>query len=120
MNYVRGIRGAISVSNNTKGEIISSTRTLLIKMIGLNKIKVGDIASIIFSATKDLDAEFPAIAARKLGWKNVPLLCTYEVDVPGSLSRCIRVLMHVNSKKSQSAIKHVYLNDAKKLRPDLG
>jgi chorismate mutase len=120
MNFIRGIRGAISVSKNTKGEIISSTRTLLVKMTGLNKIKVGDIASIIFSATKDLDAEFPAIAARKLGWKNVPLLCTYEVDVPGSLPRCIRVLMHVNSKKSQSAVKHIYLNDAKKLRPDLG
>ena len=120
MNCIRGIRGAVSVSKNTKDEIISSTKTLLVKMTGLNKIKVGDIASIIFSVTRDLDAEFPAIAARKLGWKNVPLLCTYEVDVPGALPRCIRVLMHVNSKKNQSAIKHVYLNDAKKLRPDLG
>jgi chorismate mutase len=120
MNCIRGIRGAISISRNTRDEIISSTKTLLAKMIRINKIKVEDIASVIFSATRDLDAEFPAIAARKLGWKNVPLLCTYEVDVPGSLPRCIRVLMHVNSKKSQSAVKHVYLNDAKKLRPDLG
>ena len=73
MNYIRGIRGAISVSKNTKGEIISSTKTLLVKMTRINKIKLGDIASIIFSVTRGLDAEFPAIAARKLGWQNVPL-----------------------------------------------
>jgi chorismate mutase len=120
MSYIRGIRGAISVSKNTKDEIVSSAKSLLRKIVSLNKMKIEDIASIVFSVTRDLNAEFPAIAARKLGWKNVPLLCTYEVDVPGSLPRCIRVLMHVNSKKSQSAIKHVYLNDAKKLRPDLG
>ncbi|MFH1709857.1 MAG: chorismate mutase [bacterium] len=120
MSYIRGIRGAISVPKNTKDEIVSSTMTLLRKMAGLNKIKAQDIASVVFSMTKDLNAEFPAIAARKLGWKNTPLLCTYEVDVPGSLPRCIRVIMHVNSGKDQSAIKHVYLKDAKKLRPDLG
>jgi chorismate mutase len=120
MNYIRGIRGAISVSKNSKDEIVSSTKTLLREMTGLNKIKSEDIASIIFSVTKDLNAEFPAIAARKLGWSGTPLLCTYEVDVPGSLPRCIRVLIHVNSGKPQSSIKNVYLNDAKKLRPDLG
>ncbi len=119
MNYIRGIRGAISVSKNTKDEIISSTMILLRKMAGLNKIKVEDIASIIFSVTKDLNAGFPAMAARKLGWSGTPLLCTYEVNVPGSLPRCIRVLMHVNSGKTQSSIKNVYLKDAKKLRPDL-
>lgn len=117
---IRGIRGAISISKNTRDEIISSTKTLLGKMVGLNKVNVNDIASVIFSVTKDLNAEFPAIAARKLGWKNTPLLCTYEVDIPGALPRCIRVLMHVNSGKSQSSIKHVYLKDAIKLRPDLG
>jgi chorismate mutase len=120
MSYIRGIRGAISVSKNSKDEIISSTKTLLRKMAVLNKIKVEDIASVIFSVTKDLNAEFPAIAARRLGWSGTPLLCTYEVDVPGSLSGCIRVLMHVNSGKPQSSMKSVYLNDAKKLRPDLG
>ena len=120
MSYIRGIRGAISVSKNTKNEMISSAMTLLREMAGLNKIKVEDIASVIFSVTKDLNAEFPAIAARKLGWKTTPLLCTYEVDVPGSLPKCIRVLMLVNSGKSQSSMKYVYLKNAKKLRPDLG
>jgi len=120
MKQIRGIRGAISVSKNTRDEIVSSTMTVLREMAGLNKIKVEDIASIIFSVTRDLNAEFPAIAARKLGWSGTPLLCTYEVDVPGSLPKCIRVLMHVNSGKTQSSIKHVYLKDAKKLRPDLG
>jgi chorismate mutase len=120
MSNIRGIRGAISISNNTKNEIVSSTTALLRKIAGSNKIKVEDIASIIFSVTKDLNAEFPAISARKMGWKNVPLLCTYEVDVPGALARCIRVLMLVNSDKKQASIKHIYLMDAKKLRPDLG
>lgn len=120
MSHIRGIRGAISISKNTKNEIVSATMALLRKMAGMNKIKVEDIASVIFSVTKDLNAEFPAIAARKMGWKSTPLLCTYEVDVPGALARCIRVLMHVNSDKKQASVKHVYLMDAKKLRPDLG
>lgn len=120
MSHIRGIRGAISVQKNNADEIISSAAALLRKMVGLNRIKIEDIASVIFSVTKDLDAEFPAIAARKMGWRTTPLLCTYEVDVRGSLKRCIRVLMHVNSGKKQSAMKHVYLNDAKKLRTDLG
>jgi chorismate mutase len=120
MSQVRGIRGAITVRKNDADEIVSSTMTLLRKMVGLNRIKIRDIASVIFSVTKDLNAEFPAIAARKMGWRMTPLLCTYEVNVRGSLKRCIRVLMHVNSGKKQSAIKHVYLNDAKQLRSDLG
>ena len=120
MSYIRGIRGAISVSKNTKDDIVSSTITVLREIVNLNKIKTVDIASIIFSVTRDLNAEFPAIAARKLGWSGTPLLCTYEVDVPGSLKKCIRVLMHVNSAKTQASIKHVYLKDAKRLRPDLG
>jgi len=120
MSDLRGIRGAITVPKNTREDIISSTKTLLREMVSLNSVRISDIASVIFSVTKDLNAEFPAIAARKLGWKETPLLCTYEVDVKGSLKKCIRVLMHVNSGKEQSAIKHVYLRDAKKLRPDLG
>ena len=119
MSKIRGIRGAISVPRNTKDEIVSSTMLLLCKMIGMNKVKIEDVASIIFSVTDDLNAEFPAIAARRLRWLSTPLLCTYEVDVPGSVKRCIRILMHVNSNKTQSSIKHVYLRDAKKLRPDL-
>jgi len=120
MNKIRGIRGAITVTGNNKGQIVTSTEGLLRKMVGINKIKVDDIASIIFSITRDLNAEFPAIAARNLGWIHTPLMCTYEMDVPGSVRRCIRVLMHMNSNKAQSSIKHVYLRNAKKLRPDLG
>jgi len=119
MNKIRGIRGAITVSRNSKEDIISSTTELLKKILSQNKVKTEDIAGIIFTATKDLNAEFPATAARKIGLKTTPLLCAYEIDVPGSLKKCIRILMLVNSGKPQSSIKHVYLSDAKKLRTDL-
>ena len=115
----RGVRGAITVRKNGKDEIVFSTEMLLEKMVSVNKIKVEDIASIIFSVTPDLDKEFPAIAAREMGWLYTPLMCTNEIPVKGSLKRCIRVLMTVNSDKKQSDIKHVYLQGAKKLRPDL-
>lgn len=116
---IRGIRGAITVSGNNRKGIVASTKTLLQKIVKENKLRIEDIASVIFSVTKDLNAEFPAIAARKLGWLYTPLMCTYEISVPGSLKKCIRVLMHVNSAKEQKAMKHVYLGGAKKLRPDL-
>jgi chorismate mutase len=119
MSNLIGIRGAITVKENSKPEIIKATTNLLKKMTVSNKVKVNDIASIIFSMTYDLDAEFPAAAARKLGWKFTPLLCTNEVDVPGSIKKCIRVLMLVNSEKKQAQIKHIYLGAASKLRPDL-
>lgn len=119
MSKVRGIRGAITASGNSKDAILSSTKELITKMIALNKVKTADIAGIIFSATKDLNADFPANAARKLGLLSVPLLCTNEIDVPGSLKKCIRALMLVNSNKAPSSIKHVYLGGARKLRPDL-
>lgn len=119
MSKIRGLRAAITVSKNSKEEIMSATLTILKKLVNINKIKVEDVASVIFSVTRDLNAEFPAIAARKLGWLYTPLLCTYEIDVPGSLKKCIRVLMHVNSSKPQAAMKHVYLRGAMKLRPDL-
>ena len=120
MSNLRGIRGAVTVKKNKKDEMVSSTLSLLKKMVSINKIKTEDIASAIFSVTKDLNAEFPAIAARRIGWLYTPLMCTYEVNVPGSLKRCIRVLIHVNSNKSQASMKHVYLGEAKRLRPDLG
>lgn len=116
---VRGIRGAITVSRNNRQEIVASTKELLQKIVKENKVKIEDIASVIFSVTKDLNAEFPAIAARRLGWIYTPLMCTHEISVPGSLKKCVRVLMHVNSDKAQKAMKHVYLGGAKKLRPDL-
>jgi len=115
---LRGIRGAITVENNNADEIKAVTRKLLEEMAKANSVKAEDIASIIFSVTRDLDAVFPAEAAREIGWKYVPLLCTYEISVPGSLAKCIRVLIQVNTDKTQKEIKHLYLAEAKKLRED--
>jgi len=115
---VRGIRGATSAKANNKGEMVSATEELLKKIVSENGILPEDIASIVFSVTKDLNAEFPAVAARKLGLSFTPLLCTYEIDVPDSLKQCIRILMHVNSDKKQSEIKNIYLRGTECLRPD--
>lgn len=116
---VRAIRGATTVDNNIEFEILENTEELL-KAISLrNDINQDDIISIIFSLTKDLNAAFPAVAARRMGWTNVALMCTNEVEVPGSLEKCIRVLVHINTEKSNEDIKHVYLKGAKVLRPDL-
>jgi chorismate mutase len=115
----RGVRGATTADANTREEILTATRQLLALMIRLNGIEPENVASAVFSLTRDLDAEFPALAARQLGWLDVPLLCTYEVDVPGSLRRCVRVLLHWNTAKPQSEIRHIYIKDAVKLRPDL-
>lgn len=116
---VRGVRGATTVENNTRDEILTATRQLFALMIRLNGIEPEMAASAMFSVTTDLNAEFPALAARQLGWLEVPLLCTYEIDVPGSLKKCIRILINWNTEKSQHDIKHVYIKDAVKLRPDL-
>lgn len=116
---VRGIRGATTVESNTKEEIINRTKEMLEAVIERNNVQVEDITSAIFSVTDDLDAEFPAVAARKIGWIYTPLFCTLEIPVPGSLRKCIRVLLHVNSDRSQKEMKHIYLNGAQCLRPDL-
>lgn len=116
---VRGVRGATTVENNTRDEILTATRQLFALMIRLNGIEPEMAASAMFSVTTDLNAEFPALAARQLGWLEVPLLCTYEIDVPGSLRKCIRILINWNTEKSQHDIKHVYIKDAVRLRPDL-
>ena len=113
---IRGVRGAITVKGNSKKEIIEATGKLLKKIVSINFIKIEDIASVFFSLTRDLDAEFPAAAARKLGWFYTPLLCTNEIPVPRSLEKCIRVLIHFNSEKMQKEIIPVYLGKAKKLR----
>ena len=118
MASFRGIRGATSVTENTREAILSGTRELLNAIIDENGIRVDDIASIFFSVTKDLDAEFPAKAARELGMGDTPLLCLNEISVPSALQRCIRILLHVNTEKKQSDIKHIYLKEAVKLRPD--
>ncbi|MEZ6091110.1 MAG: chorismate mutase [Pirellulaceae bacterium] len=115
----RGVRGATTVDENSKEQILLATRQMLALMIRRNDIQASDLASAIFTVTKDLDAEFPALAARQLGWIDVPLLCGYEISVSGSLPRCIRVLLHWNTEVPQDAIHHIYLRDASALRPDL-
>lgn len=115
----RGVRGATTVEANTRDEILTNTRQLLALMIRANAIEPTDVASAMFSVTSDLNAEFPALAARQLGWLDVPLLCTYEVDVPGSLRRCIRVMIQWNTTTPQHEIRHVYIKEATRLRPDL-
>jgi chorismate mutase len=119
MINVRGVRGATTSDENSREAILQATRQLLALMIRLNGIESRDVASAIFTTTVDLDAEFPALAARQLGWLDVPLLCTHEIDVPGSLRSCVRVLVHWNTHKTQPEIKHVYLKRAVQLRPDL-
>lgn len=116
---VRGVRGATTVAANTHHDILDETRKLLALMIRYNELQPDDVASAIFTVTQDLDAEFPALAARQLGWLDVPLLCTHEIDVAGSLRKCVRILIHWNTPKSQADIVHVYIKGAEKLRPDL-
>ena len=115
----RGIRGAITVERNSAGEIVTATRELLEAIIRENELDPEDITSAFFTVTQDLNAEFPATAAREMGWKYVPLLCATEIDVPGRLEKCIRILVHVNTSKSQRDLKHIYMKEAVKLRLDL-
>jgi len=116
---VRGIRGAITVNSNNKEEIIEITKELLITLKRVNNFKIEDIVSIFFSATSDLNAAFPAQAARELGWDKVPLFDMQEIEVPKSLPKCIRILIQINCQKNQTEIKHCYLRGAKILRKDL-
>ena len=118
---VRGIRGATSVATDEKTEILTATRELLVELLRANGLEVhfDEIASAVFTTTRDLTAAFPAEAARALGMSSVPLLCASEIPVPDSLPRCIRCLLHVNTDKTQAQMVHVYLRDAKKLRPDV-
>lgn len=114
----RGIRGATTVERNEREEILAATRELLTLMIEQNGIEEEDIASVIFSTTPDIDADFPALAARQLGWHDTALLCTHEMGVPGALPRCIRVLIHWNTPKPLREIRHAYIHGARHLRPD--
>ena len=104
---------------NTKNAIIEATKELLIQLIEANGIAVEDIASAFFSTSMDLTAEFPAVAARQIGWTDAALMCFHDMAVPGSLPRCVRVMVHWNTTKTAKEIKHVYINGAEKLRPDL-
>jgi chorismate mutase len=114
----RGVRGATTVSSNEPEAIFAATRELLYTMVRHNDINPEDVASAYFTTTTDINAAYPATAARQLGWLDVPLLCGHEMDVPGSLPHCIRILLHWNTCKSQPDITHVYLHDAHALRPD--
>jgi chorismate mutase len=115
---LHALRGATSVERNDPESIIAATRELMSELMTRNRIGVDQMVSCIFSATGDLDAEFPAVAARDIGLNRVPLLCTREIDVPGALERVIRVLIHYYAGDSHEA-QHVYLHEAKKLRTDL-
>ena len=116
---VRAIRGAITVEANEEQEILDNTCELLKEMTVQNGIEKEDIISIIFSLTSDLNAAFPAVAARMMGWTDIAMMCTHEVDVPGSLRKCIRVMMHFNTDKRNKELKYIYLKEARRLRPDL-
>ena len=116
---VRGVRGATTVTRNQKEEILEVTKELLSTMLEVNEIDSEDIASAWLTTTPDLYAEFPAVAARQIGWTQVPLMQSHEMSVPGMLPLCIRVLLHWNTEKTQSEIRHVYLREAARLRPDL-
>ena len=117
---VRGVRGATIATKNEPEDILLATRELLEALLDANpQMQPSDIASALFTVTDDLTAAHPARAARQIGWDEVPLICAREVSVPGSLPRCIRVLLHWNTDLSQSAVRHVYLGAAASLRPDL-
>ncbi len=115
----RGVRGAICASANSREAIFEATRQLLIHMFAKNDIEIADIAAVFITATRDLNADYPAYAVREMGLKLVPLMCATEIDVPGALQRVIRILILVNTDKPQDQIEHLYLGDAARLRPDL-
>lgn len=116
----RGIRGATTVERNDRDEIVAATTELLNVMVQLNGLRSEDVAYVWFTVTPDLDAEFPAFAARELGWTDVPLMCGREIPVPGALPFCIRTLISWNTAKTQREVRHVFLHRAKALRPAWG
>jgi len=116
---LRGIRGATTVEEDTPEAILEATEELVREIVLENALIVEDVASALFTVTPDLRAEFPAAAARRMGWTMVPLLNFTEIGVPGRLERCIRVMVHVNTTRAQDEIVHVYLRKAVSLRPDL-
>lgn len=112
-----GIRGAITVSANSRESILAATEELLMEMTQANEVDISDIAAVFFTTTSDLNAEFPAAATRELGWpSNMALLCGHEMSVPNDLPHCLRILMLVNTEKGPEEITHVYLGEAKRLK----
>lgn len=116
---VRGVRGAITISEDIPEEVIKATQEMLTALLEKNDFSVEDIVSALFTVTPDITSEFPARSARMMGWTQVPLMCSQEIPVPGALPKCIRVLLHVNTSKSPGEIKHIYLREAAHLRTDL-
>lgn len=114
--WCRGIRGATTADDNTREAILSATTELLQKIVDANGLKVEDVASAFFTASSDLNAEYPALAARLMGWTGAALMCAHEMNVPWGLARCIRVLIHWNTDKSADQVAHVYIRGAEKLR----
>ena len=116
--HLGAIRGATTVDDDEASAIRSATAELLHRIVALNDLRADEIISAIFTVTADLRSVFPAHAARELGWTDVALLCTMEIPVPGALERCIRVLLHVETSRPRSALRHVYLRGARTLRPE--
>ena len=116
MAKVRGIRGATTADSNTKESILGATRELLEQLIEANDMDPDDVASATFTTTRDLNAEFPAVAARQIGWNNVALMCGHEMDVPDGQPQCIRVMILINTDRPVQDIQNVYLRNAKGLR----
>lgn len=118
LKVCRGVRGATTVTENSREAIVEATADLVRRLLEANGIETEDIASVIFSTTPDLDAEFPAVVRLMFGWDDLALMCTHEMGVPGALPRCIRVLIHWNTTRSVREIAHVYVRGAETLRPD--
>ena len=117
---VRGVKGATTTEGTSVDDVLKATGELLQVLVDENGIEQDDIASVQFTTSPDLVAEFPAVAAReRFDWNDVPLMCGHEMARPGALTRCIRILILWNTEKAQNEIKHAYLNGAAKLRPDL-
>jgi chorismate mutase len=116
---VRAVRGAIQIDANDRDDILKGTAELVAEVLDRNGIEAGDLISIVFTATPDLTAEFPAYAARQMGLTDVPLLCTTEIAVPGSMPRVLRLMAHVETPLTRADIRHVYLRGASALRTDL-
>jgi chorismate mutase len=116
---LRALRGATTVAGDDSEAIVSATAELLTEMLERNGVAGDDLVSMVFTATSDLRAEFPAAAARRIGISHVPLLCAQEIDVPGSVGRCVRVMVHLYTARPAAELRHVYLRGARHLRADL-
>ena len=116
---LRGLRGATTCESDTSEEIRVATQELLLAMMERNDLAHDDVVSIIFTTSTDLTSSFPATAARGIGFGDIPLLCASEIDVPGSMAKCVRILMHVYTTRARTEMRHVYLRNAQSLRDDL-